>query len=130
MLVGLCWPLAILVDLMKKVCATCGESKNASPSKSSQFSWRKDRSRYYNDCKVCRNAKQRKKENEIQARVSNTEKEAIENNRYGFLAGAVVYQAVRDRADEFFETRWYEELRDAANIEECNVLRCRKHIGG
>ena len=115
---------------MKKPCATCGLPKTASPSKSSQFSWRKDRGRYYNDCKVCRNAKQRKKENEIQARVSNTEKEAIENNRYGFLAGAVVYQAVRDRADEFFETRWYEELRDAANIEECNVLRCRKHIGG
>jgi len=115
---------------MKKACSTCGKSKNASPSKSSQFSWRKDRGRYYNDCKVCRNAKQRKKENEIQARLSNKEKEAIESNRYGFLAGAVVYQAVRDKADEFFETRWYEELRDAANIEECNVLRCRKHIGG
>ena len=113
---------------MKKVCSTCGESKNASPSKSSQFSWRKDRNRYDYDCKTCRNTKKRVRENK-RLRVDTEEQEAMERDRYGFLAEAIIYQAIKDKANEFFETRWYEELRDTANIEEDNVLRCRKHVG-
>jgi len=118
---------------MKKVCSTCGKSKNASPSKSSQFSWRKDRGRYYNDCKVCRNTKQRKKENEIQARVSNTEKEAIESDPHGHLAADIVALAIRDwraeKSDEllaFFGSSWFEELCDACGVSPEYV---RKHIG-
>ena len=118
---------------MKKPCATCGKSKNASPSKSSQFSWRKDRGRYYNDCKVCRNAKQRKKENEIQARVNSAEKEAIESDPHGHLAADIVALAIRDlrteKTDEllaFFAGRWFEELADACGVSPEYV---RKHIG-
>ena len=118
---------------MKKACSTCGKSKNASPSKSSQFSWRKDRGRYYNDCKVCRNAKQRKKENEIQERVSNTEKEAIESDPHGHLAADIVALAIRDlraeKSDEllaFFSGRWFEELCDTVGVEPDYT---RKNIG-
>ena len=113
---------------MKKPCATCGESKNASPSKSSQFSWRKDRNRYYYDCKTCRNTKKRARENK-RLRVDTEEQEAIERDPYGFLAEAVIYKAIMDKADEFFETQWYKVLRDAADMEEDNVMRSRKHIG-
>ena len=81
---------------MKKTCATCGESKNASPSKSSQFSWRKDRNRYHNDCKACVAAKKRKQENTHQERVSNTEKEAIESDPHGHLAADIVAMAIQD----------------------------------
>jgi len=42
----------------------------------------------------------------------------------------VIHQAIMDKDDEFFDTMWYEELRDGAGIEEYNVLRCREHIGG
>ena len=118
---------------MKKVCSTCGESKNASPSKSSQFSWRKERNRYHNDCKACRNAKQRKKESKIQERVSNTDKEAIESDPHGHLAADIVAQAIRDlrteKTDEllaFFASRWFEELCDACGVAPEYV---RKHIG-
>ena len=113
---------------MKKPCATCGESKEANRSKESGFSWRKDRNRYYYDCKTCRNAKKRVRESK-RLRVDTEEKEAMERNPCGFLAGAVITQAVIDKANEFFETRWYEDLRDAADMEEDNVLRSRKHIG-
>ena len=120
---------------MKKPCATCGLPKNASRTKESEFGWRTERDAYYSNCKACVNKRGRIRTNNNNAKehkrlIAIKEKEAIESNRYGFLAGAVVYQAVRDKADEFFETRWYEELRDAADIEEYNVLRCRKHVGG
>ena len=118
---------------MKKTCATCGESKNASPSKSSQFSWRKERNRHYNDCKACRNAKQRKKESKIQERVSNTVKEAIESDPHGHLAADIVALAIRDlrteKSDEllaFFASRWFEELCDACSV---GAEYVRKHIG-
>ena len=44
---------------MKKACSTCGESKNANPSKESEFGWNKGRYRY--DCKACVSAKARSK---------------------------------------------------------------------
>ena len=118
---------------MKKPCATCGESKNASPSKSSQFSWRKDRNRYHNDCKACVAAKKRKQENTHQERVSNTEKEAIESDPHGHLAADIIALAIQDlrteKTDEllaFFASEWFEELCDACGVAPEYV---RKHIG-
>ena len=117
---------------MKKPCATCGLPKNANRSKSSQFSWRKDRNRYHNDCKACVAAKKRKQENTHQERVSNTEKEAIESDPHGHLAADIVAQAIRDlraeKSDEllaFFAGRWFEELCDACGVSPEYV---RKHI--
>ena len=118
---------------MKKTCATCYESKNASPSKSSQFSWRKDRNRYHNDCKACVAAKKRKQENTHQERVSNKDKEAIEGDPHGHLAADIVTLAIQDlragKTDEllaFFASEWFEELCDACGVSPEYV---RKHIG-
>ena len=86
---------------MKKPCATCGESKNASPSKSSQFSWRKERDAYYSSCKACVNKRGRIRTNNNNAKerkrlIALKEKEAVENNPHGHLAADIIALAIRD----------------------------------
>ena len=81
---------------MKKVCNTCGKEKVASKTKFSEFSWRRNRKTYYNDCKACMNAKKRAGEKKRRVRVSSKEKQAIEANPHGFLAADIIEKAIRD----------------------------------
>ena len=113
---------------MKKVCSTCGESKNAS-----QFSWRKDRGRHYNDCKKCRGAKMAASRAGTTIDAAICEAQAIERDPYGHLAADIVVLAIQDlqteKSDEllaFFASRWFEELCDACGISPDYI---RKHIG-
>ena len=105
-------------------CATCGLDKTTTRAKDSEFSYRKDRKRYNYDCKLCRSAKG----NKTLIREMN-EKNAIGFNSYGFLAGAIIERAIKDRAQGFFKTTHYQWLRDTASIEEDVVQRARKHRG-
>jgi len=109
---------------MKKVCSTCGESKNAS-----QFSWRKDRGRHYNDCKKCRGAKMAASRAGTTIDAAICEAQAIERDPYGHLAADIVVLAIQDlqteKSDEllaFFASRWFEELCDATNVHPHTVL--------
>ena len=81
---------------MKKVCKTCGAEKVASRTKFSEFSWRKERNAYHNDCKACRNAKRYAADRTRKARVSSKEKDAIEKTPHGFLAADIIEKAIRD----------------------------------
>ncbi len=108
---------------MTKTCHACHEPKPVS-----EFYKRGDKNGYRPNCKEC--FKARNNSNKGAARLASLkEKEAIERDPHGFLAERVIYQAVLDKDDGFFETWWYEMLRDTANIEERTVLRCREHIG-
>jgi len=112
---------------MKKPCKTCGKEKVASQTKFSEFSYRKDRKRYYNDCKACRNAKGSKTTTK-----QTREQEAIEGDPFGFLDAAIIEQAIIDwrqgEDDEllaFFASEWFEELCSMANSDPEYL---RKHI--
>ena len=109
-----------------KTCADCHD-----PKLLSEFYKRSDKKGYRPNCKACFKKKERLRNNsdKEKARLAVIkDKEAMERDPHGFLAEAVIYRAVLDKDDGFFETWWYEMLRDTANIEERNVLRCRKHI--
>ena len=135
---------------MTKTCATCDKTKPVS-----EFSYRKDRKRYYNDCKACRNAKGSK-----QISRQTKEKQAIESNPHGFLAADVIvkalrdwekysvydkkhkgttdysevrflirqkgYDTIRDELLAFFECDWFEEL---AGMAGSDAEYLRKYIG-
>jgi len=73
-----------------QTCVTCDLSKEASRTKSSGFSWRKDRQRYYVECKLCRNSYQRDQ------RPGAREKAAIAARRHKFLAGGILERAILD----------------------------------
>ena len=112
----------------EKTCNTCHL-----PKPLSEFYKRGDKKGHRPDCKECYKIKDRLRNNSDKetARLTTAEEiEAIESNPYGFLAGGVIHQAILDKADEFFETMWYEELRDGAGMREHKVLECRKRIGG
>ena len=114
---------------MKKPCKTCGAEKLANKTKSSEFSYRKDRGYYYNDCKACRSAKGSK----VVTRQTK-EKEAIEKNPHGFLAAGIIEKAIRDWREletdalfDFFNGAWFDELCGMANSDPEYL---RKHILG
>jgi len=107
---------------MKKTCNKCHETKPVS-----EFYKRGDKNGYRPNCKECFRARN----NSVKgaARISATkEKEAMERDPYGFLAERVIEQAVLDKDAGFFDTWWYEMLRDTASIEERTVLLCREHV--
>ena len=115
---------------MKIPCATCDIEKVANKTKSSEFSWRNDRKRYYGDCKACRNVKGSKT-----ITMQTKEREAIESNPHGFLAAGIIEKAIKDyREDDsmrgevlaFFLSAWFGELCDMAG---CDPEYLRKCIG-
>jgi hypothetical protein len=81
---------------VKKPCKTCGKEKTANRTKFSEFSYRKDRKRYYNDCKACRNIKRAASEKIRKRKVVTQEQEAIARNPHGFLAADIIEKAIRD----------------------------------
>jgi len=109
---------------LKKTCATCHE-----PLPLTEFYKRGDKDGYRPNCKVCHNRLRNSSDKELARLAAAEEIEAIESNPYAFLAGGVIHQAIMDKADEFFDTMWYEELRDGAGMREHKVLECRKRIG-
>ena len=81
---------------MKKVCATCGESKSANPSKSSQCSWRKERGTYESNCKTCRNAAARAKTVKKDRQAQKEYLDAVGRDPHGFFAADIIELAILD----------------------------------
>ena len=118
---------------MKKVCSTCGESKEANRSKESGFAWRAERNTYYSNCKACLLIYNNNKAKERRRLIALKERETIGEDPHGHLAADIVALAIQDlrteKTDEvlaFFASDWFEELCDA-----CGVAPdyARKHIG-
>ena len=115
---------------MKKKCATCGETKEANRTKSSEFSWNKGRYRY--SCKPCvskynrkswerTQRKKRKREDEAK------EKEIVEGDPEKYFIGRICWRAGLDKDMKFLNSEWFDELCDLASFEPDSMRKlCRK----
>jgi len=140
---------------MKKVCATCGQEKDAS-----EFTFRKDRGTYESRCRTCKNAASRERWARKVRKETEGEKEAIERDPCGFFAADIIelaildwrrysdldvrhrdkteykstralirkqgFKTIREELLAFFDSAWFEELCDAVGVAPEYI---RKHIG-
>lgn len=95
-----------------RTCSNCSVSKKANHTKSSGFYWRKDRDDYHTECKDCLRAKKRKKSKEPSRRNDTTEKRAIAERPYAFIAVDIIDMAIRDLRQSRHGTKSYKASKD------------------
>ena len=81
---------------IKKECVTCGKTKIANCTHTSEFTWRGERNKYRPDCKACERAKANQDAKERNARARRSEKQTREENPHHGLVGGILRQTRLD----------------------------------
>ena len=110
---------------MKKLCNTCGETKEANKTKSSGFTVK--RNGYKSSCKTCRNRHNRLKYKRRKRDEKVRETEAIEADPEKYFIGRICWRAGLDKDMKFLNSEWFDELCDLASFEPDSMRKlCRK----
>lgn len=81
---------------IKLTCATCGHSKIANCTHTSEFTWRGERNKYRPECKACQRTKANKDAKERNNRARRAEKQTREENPHHAFVGGILRQTRLD----------------------------------
>ncbi len=81
---------------IKVICKTCGHSKIANCTHTSEFRWRGARNKYQPDCKACERAERKKAAQEQATQARRAEKQMREENPHHGLVGGILRQTRLD----------------------------------
>ena len=81
---------------IKLTCKTCGRTKVANCTHTSEFRWRGERNKYQPDCKACERSKKRGAEQERAAQARGAEKQMRAENPHHAVVGGILRQTRLD----------------------------------